>query len=57
MQVKDRTIITAAFLRRIAGELHDDASGGQMDLISGELGPNNNPSGRAHFSFDIERGR
>lgn len=50
----DRTIITAAFRRREAGQLHDDTSGDRMDL---KLGPNHNPSGRADFSFDIERGR
>jgi hypothetical protein len=57
VQAKDRTIITATFRRRLAGELHDDTSGDQMDLMKGKSGPNNDPSGRAHFSFDIERGR
>lgn len=55
MQAEDRTIITAAFRRRVAAELH--TSGDQTDLMNGKLGPNNNPSGRAHFSFEIERGR
>jgi len=57
VKAKDRTIITAAFRRRVAGELHENTSGDQMDLRNGKLGPNNNSSGRAHFSFDIERGR
>jgi hypothetical protein len=39
--VRDRTIITAAYRRRIAGELHDETSGDQMDLMNGEEGPNN----------------
>ncbi len=57
MQAKDRTIITAAFRRRVASEPHDDTSGDQMDLMNGKLGSNNNPAGRARFSIDIERGR
>lgn len=54
MQAQDRTIITAAFRRRVAGRLHHDTSGDQMDLGTWDR---ITPSGRAQFSFDIERGR
>ena len=38
MQAQDRTIITAAFRRPVAGDLHGNTSGDQMDL--GKVGPN-----------------
>lgn len=56
VQAQDRTIITAAFRRRVAGDLHDDTSGDQMDLMN-EKWDRTTPSVRLQFSFDIERGR
>ena len=32
MQAKDRTIITAAFCRSIAGELHDNTASSEFSL-------------------------
>jgi hypothetical protein len=57
VKAKVRTIINAAFQRRVTSEPHDDTSGDQMDLMNGEFGPNNSLSGRARYSIDIERGR
>lgn len=45
------TIITAAFLRRVAGKLHHDTAGSQMDLTSGNQNRNNKLQVRARFSF------
>lgn len=56
MQAQDRIIITAAFRCRVSGDLHEDTSGDQMDLMN-EKWDRTTPSVRLQFSFDIERGR
>ena len=43
--------MTAAFHRRVSGELQDDLSGDQLDLMNGEEGPNNNPFRSRRFQL------